>query len=126
MELHAWFNPYRARHPADKSPVAASHVIRAKPGLVRRYGQYTWMDPGDPVVRQLTQRVVLDVVRRYDVDGVHIDDYFYPYPEGSREFPDDVTYRRMVSTAVSQGFDVTRLLRMPAAAGAQTREVVRQ
>lgn len=94
LELHAWFNPYRARHPADKSPVARSHVIRARPSVVRRYGQYMWMDPGDPAVRQQTRRVVLDVVRRYDIDGVHIDDYFYPYPEGGRDFPDDVTYRR--------------------------------
>lgn len=94
LELHAWFNPYRAKHPADKSPPAASHISRTRPDLVRRYGQYLWMDPGDPAVRQLTLRVVLDVVRRYDVDGVHIDDYFYPYPEGGSDFPDESTYRR--------------------------------
>lgn len=94
LELHAWFNPYRARHPAEKSPAAASHISRARPDLVRRYGQFLWMDPGDPAVRQQTVRVVLDVVRRYDVDGVHIDDYFYPYPEGGADFPDETTFRR--------------------------------
>jgi uncharacterized lipoprotein YddW (UPF0748 family) len=94
LELHAWFNPYRARHPADKSPAAASHISRARPSLVRRYGSYLWMDPGSPAVRQQTLRVVLDVVRRYDVDGVHIDDYFYPYPEGSVDFPDETSFRR--------------------------------
>lgn len=94
LELHAWFNPYRAKHPADRSPTAASHVSRTRPDLVRRYGQYLWMDPGEPAVRQLTVRVVLDVVRRYDIDGVHIDDYFYPYPEGGAEFPDETTFRR--------------------------------
>ncbi|MGQ0641242.1 MAG: glycoside hydrolase family 10 protein [Gemmatimonadaceae bacterium] len=94
LELHAWFNPYRAKHPADKSPAAASHVSRARPQLVRRYGSYLWMDPGDHRVRQQTLRVVLDVVRRYDVDGVHIDDYFYPYPEGGVDFPDAASYQR--------------------------------
>ena len=94
MELHAWFNPYRAKHPGDKSQPAPNHVSRARPSLVRRYGQFLWMDPGEPAVREHTLRVVLDVVRRYDIDGVHIDDYFYPYPEGGNDFPDDATFKR--------------------------------
>jgi uncharacterized lipoprotein YddW (UPF0748 family) len=98
LELHAWFNPYRARHPADKSRPSSLHVSRARPELVRRYGAYLWMDPGDARVRQQTLRVVLDVVRRYDIDGVHIDDYFYPYPEGSADFPDDASFRRYAQT----------------------------
>ena len=98
LELHAWFNPYRARHPGDKSQPTASHVSRAKPKLVKRYGSFLWMDPGEPEVRRQTTRVILDVVRRYDVDGVHIDDYFYPYPERARRgglvpFPDDASWR---------------------------------
>jgi uncharacterized lipoprotein YddW (UPF0748 family) len=102
MELHAWFNPYRARHPGDKSPRAApGHITRKSPQLVHRYGPYTWMDPGEPAVRRLTTRVILDVVDRYDVDGVHIDDYFYPYPELNRRrqgipFPDDRSWGRYV------------------------------
>lgn len=94
LELHAWFNPYRARHPAEKTPSSPTHVSRARPELVRRYGTYLWLDPGDLAVRRQTMSVVLDVVRRYDIDGVHIDDYFYPYPEGGADFPDETTYRR--------------------------------
>lgn len=100
MELHAWFNPYRARTPGMKSSSARTHVSREHPDWVRRYGTHLWMDPGVPAVRQHTIDVVLDVVRRYDLDGVHIDDYFYPYRENDPrtrreiEFPDAATYRK--------------------------------
>ena len=99
LELHAWFNPFRARHQGAKGPAAATHVSRRRPDLVKRYGPYLWMDPGEPAVRQQALTVVLDVVRRYDVDGVHIDDYFYPYrepgPNGRYlEFPDDASWTR--------------------------------
>ena len=99
IELHAWFNPYRARHPDDTTATAAPlHISRTNPAVVHRYGSYLWMDPGEPVVRRKTIEVVLDVVRRYDIDGVHIDDYFYPYPERTRRqgvipFPDDRSWR---------------------------------
>ncbi|HJQ21922.1 MAG TPA: family 10 glycosylhydrolase [Gemmatimonadaceae bacterium] len=96
LELHAWFNPYRAAYWKD-SARARSHVSRQKPWLVVPYDQYLWMDPGRADVRRLTVRAILDVVRRYDIDGVHIDDYFYPYPEPDRSgkpqpFPDDASY----------------------------------
>jgi len=98
LELHAWFNPYRAKDPTAKGPLAASHMARQYPGYARRYGRYTWFDPGEPNVRRRTVRVILDVLRRYDVDGIHIDDYFYPYPEQRRgrpiPFPDATTFRR--------------------------------
>ena len=80
LQLHAWFNPYRARQTAAKSPAAANHISRANPAVVKSYGKYLWMDPGEASASQQTLDVVLDVVRRYDIDGVHIDDYFYPYP----------------------------------------------
>ncbi|MYN01071.1 family 10 glycosylhydrolase [Pseudoduganella sp. DS3] len=80
MELHAWFNPYRARHSAARTPNAPGHVANAKPQVVRQYGKMQWMDPGEEAAAQHTLDVILDVVRRYDIDGVHIDDYFYPYP----------------------------------------------
>lgn len=80
MELHAWFNPYRARHATAKTPLAANHIGRTQPQVVKSYGRYLWMDPGEAAASQHTLNVVLDVVRRYDIDGVHIDDYFYPYP----------------------------------------------
>src|ERR1051325_3611198 len=80
MELHAWFNPYRAAFKRG-APNAASHVANRHPRWIRPYYDYLWMDPAIPEVRQRMIDVVLDVVRRYDVDAVHIDDYFYPYPE---------------------------------------------
>ncbi|MES2150129.1 MAG: family 10 glycosylhydrolase [Pseudomonadota bacterium] len=80
LELHAWFNPYRARHATAKSPISADHIARLNPDAVKSYGKFLWMDPGDDSASKQTLAVVLDVVRRYDIDGVHIDDYFYPYP----------------------------------------------
>ncbi len=99
MELHAWFNPFRVRAKDARSPVAARHIARTKPALVRDYGDQQWLDPGMPEARQHSLRVVEDVVRRYAVDGVHIDDYFYPYPiKGengkSLPFPDDGSYQQ--------------------------------
>jgi uncharacterized lipoprotein YddW (UPF0748 family) len=98
LELHAWFNPYRARDASAKTPLANSHIARVNPALVKKYGKQLWMDPGEPVVMARTVKVVLDVVKRYDIDGVHLDDYFYPYPErrsnGSTEFPDDRSWKR--------------------------------
>ena len=80
LELHAWFNPYRARHNAAKSPLAATHLAKTNPEAVKTYGELMWMDPAEPLAAQRTLDVIGDVVRRYDLDGVHIDDYFYPYP----------------------------------------------
>jgi uncharacterized lipoprotein YddW (UPF0748 family) len=94
LELHAWINPYRASHPKATGPVSGNHVSRARPEWVRRYGKYKWLDPGEPAVTEYVVNIVRDIVRRYDVDGIHLDDYFYPYPEANLEFPDDATYRR--------------------------------
>ncbi len=80
LELHAWFNPYRARHATAKSPVSASHISKTNPSAVKAYGRFLWMDPGEEAASKQTLAVILDVVKRYDIDGVHIDDYFYPYP----------------------------------------------
>jgi len=84
LELHAWFNPFRALHPQTKSPVALNHISRTHPKLVRKYGEQFWLDPGEPSVRAYVLRVVMDVVRRYDVDGVHFDDYFIPTRKRTR------------------------------------------
>jgi uncharacterized lipoprotein YddW (UPF0748 family) len=100
LELHAWFNPYRARQEGAKSPLAPNHIARTNPSLVKKYAAFLWMDPGEKAVRERTVRVVLDVVKRYDIDGVHLDDYFYPYPERGRRgrgelpFPDNVSWTR--------------------------------
>lgn len=99
LELHAWFNPYRARVATAKSPVASGHISRTHPELVRRYGGMLWLDPGEKAVQDYSARVVMDVLKRYDVDGVHFDDYFYPYKEkdsAGRDlpFPDDASWQR--------------------------------
>ena len=99
LELHAWFNPYRAHHPTATSEISATHLSKTRPDIVRTYGKHLWMDPGEEDVRKHSLAVVLDVVKRYDVDGVHIDDYFYPYSENDAAgkpipFPDSVSYAR--------------------------------
>jgi len=99
LELHAWFNPYRASHPKGKSPPSAKHIRRRHPEIVRSYGEYHWLDPGEPGVQEHTLKVILDVVRRYDIDGVHIDDYFYPYRVKDKagniiDFPDEPSWNR--------------------------------
>jgi uncharacterized lipoprotein YddW (UPF0748 family) len=99
LELHAWFNPYRARHPNAKSPISIQHVSKTRPQLVRSYGSYLWLDPGEKAVQDYSLSVVMDVVNRYDVDGIHFDDYFYPYPERlpggkDRDFPDEVSWNK--------------------------------
>ncbi len=97
LELHAWINPYRARYSLTRK-ASPSHVSRSRPDWVRKYGPYLWMDPGSTDVRARTKRVVLDIVKRYDIDALHMDDYFYPYKETKRgkeiPFPDNSTYKR--------------------------------
>jgi len=108
MELHAWFNPFRASFVSKQTPLAANHIMKRRPDLVVRYGAHWWMDPGEPEVRQHSLDVIRDVVRRYDVDAVHLDDYFYPYQErDSRDrlipFPDDASWRKYgVATGLSR------------------------
>jgi uncharacterized lipoprotein YddW (UPF0748 family) len=96
LELHAWFNPYRAWQPSAKGPPAPNHLILTRPDLAKKYGKHHWLNPTSPDVQKHSLAVMLDVVRRYDIDGVHLDDYFYPYPEsaGGKEilFPDDDTW----------------------------------
>ncbi len=107
LELHAWFNPYRARHPSAKGRLSPKHLANTRPALVKRYGTHLWMDPGEPEVRAHTRRVIVDVVRRYDVDAVHLDDYFYPYKErdarGTIDFPDSTSYARYLAEGGTLG-----------------------
>jgi uncharacterized lipoprotein YddW (UPF0748 family) len=102
LELHAWFNPYRALHFTSKSQIAPNHVSKTHPDLVRKYGNYLWLDPGEPGVRDYTLSVVMDVVKRYDIDGVHFDDYFYPDRRDSgadSDFPDEASWRKYLASA---------------------------
>ncbi len=95
LELHAWFNPYRARYKAAKGPAAANHISKTQSPLVKTYDGYQWLDPAEPAAAAHSLKVMLDVVRRYDIDGIHIDDYFYPYPDSKRApFPDDASWKK--------------------------------
>ncbi|WP_056873031.1 glycoside hydrolase family 10 protein [Pelomonas sp. Root1444] len=108
LELHAWINPYRARHSSAKSALAESHVGRSH-DWVKRYGDQLWMDPGDPAAAEQTLAVVRDILSRYAVDGIHIDDYFYPYPitdpatKQEVDFPDEPSWQRYVAKGGSLG-----------------------
>ena len=88
MELHAWINPYRAKTKTTHQ-LAASHIAKAHPEQVFEYDDLYILNPGNPLNRDYICKVVQDIVRRYDVDGLHIDDYFYPYPVAGKQIPDD-------------------------------------
>jgi len=95
LELHAWFNPYRAHHPAGGEILDCS-IVRRKPDLAKKLSQgYYWLDPAKKETQQHSLDVIMDVVNRYDIDGVHMDDYFYPYPSynGNEDFPDDDSWQ---------------------------------
>jgi len=99
LEVHVWCNPYRAVHPAQKGGLHESHLSRTDPAIVKTYGTYQWMDPGEPKVQQRSFDVFMDLVERYDIDGLHIDDYFYPYRVKDAagnfvDFPDQPSYDR--------------------------------
>jgi len=96
LELHAWFNPFRLRHSAMKGDYARSSVAhRQKKWCYNLVKGYAWLDPGLREVRDYSMKVIMDVARRYNVDGIHLDDYFYPYAGmlGGKNFPDGSTYR---------------------------------
>jgi uncharacterized lipoprotein YddW (UPF0748 family) len=99
LELHAWINPFRAGNASDSTRLAPTHLFRARRDLVRVYGNMLWLDPGEAAVHDHVMRVVADIVQRYDIDGIHADDYFYPYPQTDAAnrpivFPDDATFAR--------------------------------
>jgi uncharacterized lipoprotein YddW (UPF0748 family) len=93
LQLHAWFNPFRCWHVVSKSKPHESHVTQRAKQLVLPYGKAQWMDPSNETAKKWSLAVIQDVVRRYDIDGVHIDDYFYPYPEDKRPFPDAPSFQ---------------------------------
>ena len=111
IEIHAWFNPFRALSNVNQAS-CASHVSKASAHITKRYGNLLWCDPAETETRARAFGAILDVVQRYDVDGVHLDDYFYPYPEGGRPFPDGrsaATRRKIVDDFVQKLYsDVKR------------------
>ncbi|MDH6355357.1 uncharacterized lipoprotein YddW (UPF0748 family) [Dysgonomonas sp. PH5-45] len=100
MELHAWMNPYRVTS-AEGQALAPSHIYNRYPERFVKYGTQTYFDPGIPENREFICQVVKDIIARYDVDAIHMDDYFYPYPIAGKSFPDDASFARY---APEQGF----------------------
>lgn len=96
IEMHVWLNPYRAHH-STKGELSENSIILTNPELVVKLkdGQY-WMDPAQKGTQDRSSAVVMDLVKRYDIDGVHFDDYFYPYDSynGGEDFPDDVSWKK--------------------------------
>ncbi|MFC6997594.1 glycoside hydrolase family 10 protein [Rufibacter roseus] len=94
LELHVWLNPYRAHHTSG-GPISEQSIVNKKPELVVKLKQgYYWLDPAHQGTQDHSYEVVMDLVKRYDLDGVHFDDYFYPYSSYNNEedFPDDATW----------------------------------
>lgn len=99
MELHAWLNPYRAHHTSSKD-ISNESIVKKNPEMVYRLKEgFYWMDPSKKETQDLTTKVVMDIVNRYDIDGIHFDDYFYPYPSynGDQDFPDEKSYQQYLS-----------------------------
>jgi uncharacterized lipoprotein YddW (UPF0748 family) len=94
MEFHAWCNPYRADFKIGASSIAPAHITRTHPEWFLTYGNKKYFDPGNKDAQQFVVNVIRDIVRRYDVDAIHMDDYFYPYRIAGREFPDSEMYIR--------------------------------
>ncbi|MEV4434304.1 family 10 glycosylhydrolase [Streptomyces sp. NPDC049555] len=94
LELHGWFNPYRIANHTDPGRLVPAHPARVHPEWVVPYGGKLYYNPGLPEVRRFVQDAILDAVWRYDLDGVHFDDYFYPYPVAGQTFDDTLAWQR--------------------------------
>lgn len=124
MELHAWFNPYRVVKNEGDYEVSKQHISQKNPDWILTFGKYKMLDPGMKEVKDFIASVAADVVRRYDIDGVHFDDYFYPYsPKVSTEdlhtyenykaeYPDIDDWRRHnINSMVAQVYDSINAIR---------------
>lgn len=103
IELHAWLNPYRVGF--TNQQYVANHIYYREPERFVKYGNQIYFDPGIPANRDYICKVVEDIVSRYDVDAIHMDDYFYPYPVSGQMFPDDNSFRTYAS---KQGFSANQ------------------
>jgi uncharacterized lipoprotein YddW (UPF0748 family) len=92
MEFHAWLNPYRANFNIGTASIAPNHVTRLHPEWFLTYGDKKYFDPSNKDAQQFVVNVVRDIVKRYDIDAIHMDDYFYPYRIPGREFPDAASF----------------------------------
>lgn len=95
MEVHVWLNPYRVNlATTDTSILAAEHVFRQHPEWFWEYNKQWYFDPGLDVTREWICTIVQDIIERYDVQAIHMDDYFYPYPAGGKQIPDSETFAK--------------------------------
>jgi uncharacterized lipoprotein YddW (UPF0748 family) len=94
VELHAWVNPYRVAMTLDSLSFAPDHLYHQRPDWIRTYSGRRYLDPGLPEVRAHLGEVIDELVANYDLDGIHFDDYFYPYPKAGVPFPDEDTFNR--------------------------------
>jgi uncharacterized lipoprotein YddW (UPF0748 family) len=92
IDIHIWLNPYRAEIDISRSSLAENHPYRQNPSWFVTYGRTRYFNPGLPETRNHVARVVADIVKRYNIDAIHFDDYFYPYPIAGVDFPDDDTF----------------------------------
>ncbi|MEV5609854.1 family 10 glycosylhydrolase [Streptomyces sp. NPDC052225] len=129
LELHAWFNPYRIANHTDPSRLLPTHPARLHPDWVVPYGGKLYYNPGLPEVRRFVQDAMLDAVRKYAIDAVHFDDYFYPYPVAGQTFDDDAAYARygggFADRAAWRRDNIDRLVREMAARIKRARPHVR-
>lgn len=93
LEIHAWFNPFRAIFNYNKHQVCKQHITNTHPEWTITYGNHKYLDPGIPDVRNHIAKVINEVVKNYDIDAVHFDDYFYPY-SNSKDFPDSLSFEK--------------------------------
>lgn len=98
IEVHAWVNPFRAWHPAAKGQPAPNWVGKQHPEWLVQHGPYQWLNPAIPGAREHSLKVIEDIAKRYKVDGMHIDDYFYPYPVKTGDFADATQYAEYVAS----------------------------
>jgi uncharacterized lipoprotein YddW (UPF0748 family) len=93
FEFHAWCNPYRANFSINKSSIAPAHITKLHPEWFLKYGGQLYFDPGNKEGQKWVENVLRDMVRRYDIDAIHMDDYFYPYRIAGAAFPDSASFR---------------------------------
>ncbi len=94
MEFHAWCNPYRAVFNINNSSISSTHIINHKPEWFLSYGGKKYFDPANKNAQKFVVDVIRDIVKRYDVDAIHMDDYFYPYRIAGQEFPDAESFKK--------------------------------
>ncbi|MFD2114889.1 family 10 glycosylhydrolase [Paenibacillus yanchengensis] len=108
MEFHAWFNPYRVSTNNKTMELSADHIARKQPDWVMEYKGKLYFDPGQPEVVDYISKSVMEVVKNYDIDGVHFDDYFYPNRFDGMNYPDQATFEKFGKKAYGQNINAWR------------------